>query len=380
MLDEVNIMSLFGDWRVGREINRQDVKKFTYRNRSIVLGALGAGGSIRGLNINHARPDVIIFEDIQTKECSESIPQSTALEKWMIGTAMKAKSPTGCSFVFVGNMYPGPNSILKKLKSNANWIKFISGAILADGTALWPALHSLEDLIAELDNDISMGHPEIFFSEVLNDTEAGINTKTDLSKIREWKFTEHDPPQGKFIIIDPANNKVGGDDVAIGYFEVRDGIPGLRAIIEENISPGNSVRQAILLALQTGTKLIAIESTAYQYTLLYWFTEVCRQLGVEGLQVVDVYSGHMSKNSKISTTLKILTSGELDVHPSVLSRVTFQIANFNPLKRDNLDGLLDLLSYAPKVIELYGSDILTDDNLLTIEAQSTTVPLHNSPF
>lgn len=380
MLSEANIVALFGDWRIGREIDRQDLKKFAFRGRTVTIGALGAGGSIRGLNVKHTRPDVMIFEDVQTKENSESPVQSQALERWMIGTAMKAKSPGGCTFIFVGNMYPGSNSILKKLKNNPTWTKFISGAILADGTALWPELHSIKDLIAELDNDISMGHPEIFFSEVLNDTEAGINTRTDLSKIRDWEFTELDKPQGKFIIIDPSSNKKGGDAVTIGYFEVYDAIPACVELYEENMSPGNTIRRSLLMALTHGVRLIAVESTSYQYTLLYWFNEICGQLGITGVECVDVYSGAYSKNSRITDTLKELTSGELLLHPSVRSQVVHQITNWNPLKRDNDDGILDVLSYGRKVVELYAPAIMCDDSILMIEGESVSVPEFNSPF
>ena len=214
MLDEDNCKSVFGDWRVGIEKNTNNLKKFGFRKRNIILGAVGAEGSIRGLNIKNARPDVMIFEDIQTKECAESPVQSLALERWMIGTAMKAKSPRGCLMVFVGNMYPGPNSILKKIKHNPKWVKFISGAILADGTALWEELRSLESLIEELETDMASGHPEIFFSEVLNDTEAGINNSIDFSKFTDWPWLEEDIPQGKFIIVDPSQGK-GMDSDAI---------------------------------------------------------------------------------------------------------------------------------------------------------------------
>lgn len=380
MLNERNIIAIFGDWRLSREINRQDLKKFGFRGREIIIAAIGAGGSIRGLNVKHARPDVMIFEDVQTKECSESQLQSMALERWMIGTAMKAKSPSGCTFIFVGNMYPGTNSILKKLKSNPQWVKFISGAILNDGTALWPELHSFTDLVAELDNDISMGHPEIFFSEVLNDTEAGINSRTDLSKIKPWPYSEFDKPQGKFIVIDPAANKKGGDDVAIGLFEVYDGVPACREIFEENISPGNTIRKALYMALSNNCRLVAVESTAYQYSLLYWATEICTQLGITGIEFVDIYSGGYSKNSRITDMLKSLTSGEILLHDTVKQPIAFQIANWNPLKRDNVDGLLDLLAYAPRVIELYGYNILVDDSLLFIEGNDAKVRAENSPF
>lgn len=380
MLNEPNIMATFGDWRHYREINRQDLKKFTYRGRDIVLGAIGAEGSIRGLNVNHVRPDVMIFEDVQTKECSESQQQSETLERWMIGTAMKAKSPYGCNFVFVGNMYPGTNSILKKLKSNPQWIKFVQGAILADGSALWPALHSIEDLIRELDNDISMGHPEIFFSEVMNDTEAGINNRVDLSRIREWPWGDREKPQGKFIVVDPANNKAHSDAVGIGYFEVYDGVPALRVLIEEQMSPGNTIRRALLMAIENGCRIIAVESTAFQFTLLYWFQEICRQLGIVGIEAVDVYSGSYSKNFRISDMLKSLTAGEIIIHDSVKSQVAHQIANWNPMKRDNTDGILDLLSYAPKVLEIYGNQIFVDDSMLFQEASSAKTLEFNSAF
>lgn len=380
MLEEPNIKALFGDWKLGLDINRQDLKKFAFRGRNIALGALGAGGSVRGLNIKHTRPDVMIFEDVQTKECSESQVQSQALERWMIGTAMKAKSPGGCTFIFVGNMYPGPNAILKKLKTNAAWFKFISGAILADGTALWPELHSVEDLVAELDNDMSMGHPEIFFSEVLNDTEAGINNRMDLSSIKSWPFTELDNPQGKFILIDPATDKVRSDEVTIAYFEVYDGIPACREIIEEKLSPGNTIRKALLMALSNNCRVVAIESTSYQYTLLYWFNEVCRQLAITGINAVEVHSGGLSKNSKIATMLKRLAAGEIILHDSVRSAVTFQIANWNPIKRDNTDGILDVLAYAPKVVEMYGNEIYTDYDFMFMEAGTESVVEHNSEF
>lgn len=380
MLNESNIIKLFGQWKLGVETDRQDLKKFGFRGRNIILAAIGAEGSVRGLNLKNERPDVMVFDDIQTKECSESKIQSEALERWMIGTAMKAKSPGGCLFIFAGNMYPGSYSILKKLKTNPNWIKFISGAILADGTALWEDLRSRESLIEELDNDIALGHPEIFFSEVLNDTEAGINTNTDLAQIKPWPWDEHDNPQGKFIIIDPSNDKANSDAVAIGYCEVYDGTPALKEVIEERLSPGNTIRKALLLALRTCSKLIAVESTAYQYSLLYWFGVLAEQYHITGIQFVEVYTGSFSKNSRIAEMLKALTQGEIIIHQKVRSQVVYQISNWNPLKRNNVDGILDLLSYMQRVLELYGPLLVSETNVEALEAGQAKVLEYSGPF
>ena len=380
MLDEPNIVKLFGNWTVGREIGQQALKKFAFRHRTVILMGIGAEGSIRGVNLENDRPDVMIFEDIQTKECSQSDVMSNSLIDWMVGTAMKAKSPRGCLYIFCGNMYPGKNSILKKLKGMKSWIKFISGAILADGTALWPELRSLESLIDEFNNDIEMGKPEIFFAEVLNDTEAGINTRCDLTLIKQWPYTPEDQPQGKFIIIDPAKGIAGGDDVAIGYFEVFDGLPALVEVIEETLSPGNTIKKALLLALQHNCKVIAVEGTAYQATLLYWFSVVTEQLQLTGFHFVEVYTGNNSKNSRIATTLKSLTANEILLHPSVRSIAIRQISNWNPLRRNNVDGILDLLTYSPKVLELYGHLVATETDPEHMEASEASVEEHTHMF
>lgn len=382
MLNEPNIQRLFGDWKLGIEIDRQDLKKFGFRGRVCIIAALGAQGSLRGLNIKNERPDVMIFDDVQTKECAESDVMSGALERWMLGTAMKAKSPHGCLYIFNGNMYPGPNSILKKLKANPNWIKFISGAILADGSALWEQLHPLETLLEELDNDIASGHPEIFFSEVMNDTEIGVNTKVDFNAMPKWPYGEHEIPQGRFILIDPSGAKQGSDAVAIGYFEVFDGIPGLRKGIEEQLSPGNTIRKALLMALQNNCRVIAVESVGYQSTLLYWFNEIATKLEITGFYFVEVYPGAISKNARIINMTKQLTAQpiELLIHDECRSRVMHQISNWNPLKRQNVDNTLDLLTYASKVLEMYPHLITLDSDPQILEAMSAQVQEDNHCF
>ena len=196
----------------------------------------------------------MIFEDIQTREQADSQIQSENLEKWMVGTAMKAKSPHGCMFLFVANMYPTKWSILRRLKANPNWIKFIAGGILADGTSLWEDLQPIAQLEREFQNDLAAGRPEIFYSEVLNDENASSNNLIDLSLLPALPYTQEDKhalvPAGRFIIIDPSGNKQNSDATAIGYFEVHDAKPVLMEICNERLSPGDTIRKAIELGLK----------------------------------------------------------------------------------------------------------------------------------
>lgn len=360
MLEEPNIKKVFGDWKLGVEKDTQAIKKFGFRGRNIILAGLGAGSSLRGLNLKNQRPDVMIFEDIQTRECADSETQSDALLRWMVGTAMKAKSPTGCLFVFIGNMYPTKHSILKKLKTNPTWIKFITGGILADNTSLWEELQPLEQLKAEFANDLAMGHPEIFYAEVLNDDTAVANNLIDLSLIPTYPFDEvGEIPTGNFVIIDPATDKPGSDAVSIGYFEVYDTKPVLVHLTEGSLSPSDTIRIALKYCLTHNCRLVAIESNAYQYTLKFWFEHICQQMGIQGIEAVDIYSGSTSKNSRILTMFKSYLSEELYVHPRCKAAAHLQMSQFNPLKRDNTDGVLDLLTYAPKVVEMYGQYVMS---------------------
>jgi hypothetical protein len=379
MLSEQNIRAVFGDWRIGLETDTKELKKFGFQGRNITLFAVGAEGAVRGTNVNNERPDVIIMDDIQTKECADSVLQSKTLMEWMVGTLMKSKSPRRCLFIFAGNMFAARGSILRHIKNNPTWVKFISGAILADGTALWPELRSLDSLLEELDNDIAMGQAHIFFSEVLNDTDTGINNTVDYSKFPTWPWTVNDLPQGKFILIDPSQGKGKDADVILSA-EVYDSKIGIRAIHEEHYSPINLIRKALIIAIKSETYCIAIESMAYQATLLFWFEHICQEVGISGIAFVPIYTTNMSKNSRISGGIKAMQTHEIYLHPDVRSMVQRQIADWNPMKRDNKDDILDAISNAQKVLAEYTYDIMVKSNLFVMEASASQVREDNHAF
>jgi len=380
MLEEPNIKKVFGAWNLGVTKDTQALKKFGYRGRNITLAAIGAETSLRGLNIKNTRPDVMIFEDIQSRECADSEIQSTSLENWMVGTAMKSKSPHGCMFLFVANMYPTRHSILRKLKVNSRWTKFIAGGILADGTSLWEELQPIKQLLAEFENDLSMGKPEIFYAEVLNDETAASHNLIDLNKLPAVAWQDGDIAAGKFIIIDPANDKINSDAVSIGYFEVHNSLPMLMEVIEDRLSPGATIRKALSMALTNNCRLIVCEANAYQYSLLYWFEFISLQLGIVGVEAVPIYSGPTAKTQRILKMIKGYAAGELYIHEDTMSAVHSQITSFNPMKRDNIDGILDLLTYAPRVIEEFGEFVIACNIIEDQEFEGSEVQEFNSPF
>ena len=379
MLQERNYIATFGDWRLGKETDRLELKKFGFRGRNIILMAATVE-TVRGISLKNARPDVMIFDDIQSRTCADSQLQSETLEREMVGTAMKAKSPHGCLYIFLANMYPTKWSILKRLKSNPNWLKFIVGGLLANGESLWEELQPKSQLIREYINDKMAGRPEVFQAEVLNDETATTNNLVNLNELPANPNATEKVHQGNFIIIDPSNDKVNSDAVSIGYCEIFDETPTLQIVIEGRLSPGDTITRALSLALTHGCSLIAVESNAFQYSLLYWFKYITQQRGIIGINAVEIYSGTRSKNARILDMFKALKAGEIFYSMQAKAAVESQITQFNPLKTNNVDGILDLLTYMRKIIEMYGEVIYSSFILEQQDIGTQELIEHNSPI
>lgn len=373
MLKEPNIVKVFGDYSIGVERDKLNLQIFTFRGRRIILAAIGAEGSIRGLNLGFDRPDVEIFEDFQTKEDSENESLSTKLMTRMIGTIMKAKSPKGCLYLFVANMYPTSGSILRKLKDNPYWVKFIVGGILADGTSLWEELQPIEQLLEEFLNDLASGNGNVFLAEVLNDENAGLRAGIDINAIPDCPYINKlDLPQGKFIVVDPAGSKVVNDLNAVGYFEVFDGKPVFQEIVQGHWNPLELITQAVILAITHRVALICVENVNYQESLLFWFNHICAENDLVGLFFEPINPNQKSKNSRIKDMLRTIVRTELGdnvkepiayIGKNVMALFKHQIISWNPLVTENVDELLDLMAYSHKAIELYGDLMMTEFNI-----------------
>lgn len=359
MLSAPNIRALFGNWQAGGiEVDTQALKVFHFRGRDIILRAIGAGTAVRGINRKNKRPDVIIMDDVQKRETSENKELSDQLLKWILGTLMKARSNDGCTYIYVGNMYP-QNCILDKLKHNTQWTSFIVGGILADGTSLWEELRPIEELLSEYQSDTEMGHGDIFISEILNSTDILSASGIDISRIPVLPpYYEDADPEGSFILIDPSSGKKDGDDCTIEHYSVCDGVPIFDHLLSGTFTPLQTIKNAIDLGIKLNTRLIGVESVAYQSTLLFWFNKYCEDEGISGFEFVELSPKGRNKNNRIKTGLLKLLKSEIYLHPRVRSLVLNQVMEWNPLKINNVDDIIDPIGYVEEVTQQYGDYIV----------------------
>jgi len=231
--------------------------------------------------------------------------------------------------------------------------------LLTDGTSLWEDLRPAEELIAEYQSDLEMGHPEIFISEILNSTDIAPPSGIDITKIPmlpeyyQQLLDEHES-EGSFIIIDPSSGKKTGDDCTINHYDIVDGKPIFTKLKTGTFSPLETIETAVNMGVENGTRLIGVEGVAYQSTLLFWFDFYCELHGISGFLFVELSPKGQAKNNRIKRGLLSLIASEIYLGPEVRSTVMAQIVDWNPMIVNNTDDIIDPIGYVDEMIREYG--------------------------
>lgn len=284
MLGSDNLQSIYGIWEPA--VDNAGAKKGSYRRRLIILKAIGAGTSIRGVNEENRRPDFLLCDDMQTKENDDSDTEREALFNWFVGTLLKVVDKFFSIVFYVGNMY-SDRCILYRLKESPLWISLITGALLSDETSIWPELQSVEDLFEGFIHDESLGKADIWFAEIMNDP---VESKTSLLKgaFPSLHLAVIPAPDASFLTIDPAGFRAASDDNVICAHNLIDGI-GYIAEMDGGIwNPKKTAVSAINMAIRQECSLIAVEAYSYQETLGFWIAEVMREEKITGIDVIPI--------------------------------------------------------------------------------------------
>lgn len=359
MLQHPNILKLFGNFTHTLDKDTQTLKKFSFNGRKITLEAVGQGTAVRGSSKNNDRPDLIVCDDSQTRKGAESIPESQEYHKWFTGDLMKAKSPFGCTYIYIGNMYkdlkldvdkPGVYCcMLRNLQQDPEWLSMIVGAILVDGTALWEELQPLDQLLSEFASDDRLGQGDVFCAEVLNDPLGRPANDFDASKLVVFTKTPDMMHQGNFIVIDPSTSKQTPDQTVLGYYEIFDNHPVCMEMTVGKFTGPEQAHLAIDMALRNQCTLICPESIAYQHTLGEWIQYTAEQRGIHGIMVEPVPHRHGSKNSDILRFFQSCKKGEFWVTEKTKSPIIAQAMLYDAKRTDNVDDIIDMGAMGMKV-------------------------------
>ena len=386
ILASPNMEQIYGAWSGVLSTDRNEMKKAWYHNRSVILVAKGAQSALRGINIKNRRPDLIFCDDAQTKENDKSDVERESLLDWLTATLFKAIATKGDRLIiYVGNMY-SEECILNRLHNNPRWISLITGAILADGQPLWPALFSIEDLMESFEHDEALGKADLWFAEVMNDPVAASNTLLPklLPSLPDDIPEDLEDPDGAYLTIDPAGFKDVSDDNVISLHYIVDGkdVVWDRMVGAEITDPEQLVIQGLTMALEHGASVIAVEDVAYQSTLQFWFNKYINDMGLKGINIVPLSPKGRTKESRIRVYIEDLYAQNSYQHPRARPLFVFQATKYKVGKKKNKDDVLDCDAYGVDVRTEYWHLVQNNrrSSLASAVAGKARVQTNNTPF
>lgn len=371
MLSSDNVTQIYGSWQVTLQRDTKKVKIAKFNGRTIILAAIGAQTSVRGLNLKNKRPNLVICDDVQTKENDKSPTERSALLSWLVGTLFKARAKVEKkAILYIGNMY-STDCILYKFSQIPNWTSLITGAILADGSVLWPEINTLEELLEEYEHDAGLGEAATWFAEIQNDPigaalgllDPGESVPDALNQL----IDELDIYNLRFITVDPAGSKPTSDDNVIASHCLAEEGSGITLeITNGKMTPLQVVNEIIRQIKVHRVPIVFIESQGYQASLAFWLNQELVKENLEYIKVIPIPTGRASKYRRIKVWTKLFAAKKWQINRQEdYTKVVFQLYAYKIDKMDNVDDILDVLAQTQIALSKHYTDILT---ALPIEA------------
>lgn len=375
ILDSDMVRLYFGDYDADMVVNQSDFKYFKFYGQKCILRSKGALTSMRGINVDNRRPNIIIMDDVQDEENAKSDIESAKLYDWIFNTLLRTRSPDGSINIYVGNTYPHKGTIITKLAEDPEWISLILGAILEDGSSLWEELHPIQLLLSDYNAAVRAGNEAGWLAEFMNVMDTARNDRFDKVAMQN-NYDSLDPftlsminvpynptVDGKFIVIDPASTKKNADEHAVVLVYIVGSKIIVRDVVHKRLTPKEAIRIAVSLAIREGAWTVFIEDVAYQDTLIYWFNEELKtnQLWTHlqsTFKLLPINPRNRSKNSRILQLFKQINVGDIVIHPTAQVAVANEGIAYVATKSDNEDNVLDACHYALVAATLHRSDII----------------------
>lgn len=356
-----NLQALYGNFEKTVDKDNADISLFTYQQRKCILVPIGADSAARGMNVEFKRPEIIICDDMQSAKESDSPDVSAKMYTWFQGTLIKARSYRSAVIIYVGNMYPDKpmdpltfdenrvyTCILRNLQLDPEWTTWIAGAILADGSPIWPEVRSLKSLLAELARDRRAGQEDVWWAEVQNDPTHKKKKVFKQDSVPLYPYNGTKQPIGSYFMIDPSLGREASDSQIVTYFEVFDERGTVMSHIWKVQSHAPTVVEFVLRkCLELKCYAVFAEGYGYQSSLIQWFEFIANNLGITGIRFQPVTRGTVgtSKNAHIVSSFGDVYAGTLILHPRCRSVYIAQANDFNLTTNKNSDDILDTGQY-----------------------------------
>ena len=333
-------------------------------DEKIWIVAMGITGSVRGLNFDDFRPDLIIVDDVIDDENSSTLEQRTKIENLILGSVKESLAPASeapeAKMVILQTPLDFGDFSQKALKDGEFksvvfpcWTKETAELPPQDRKSAWEARWSTETLQKEREAAIARNKLSIFARE----KECKLITPETADFRQEWiKYfgdgeEEPEPELSKLwieIAIDPVpppsdkQIKQGLGKKDFEAFAVVGRYGGkyyvLETVANKGHEPNWTVATFFELCLRWKPRKIIVEAVAYQRTLVWLLKEAMKVRG--RYWVVEPLTDKRSKPDRIKDGLSgVLAAGQIFFRRKQITLVDQIIHHPNVAHDDEIESL-----------------------------------------
>ena len=359
-LETDNCVAMFGYPQYSIERRGEGFYEFIINGKKVILKAIGKGGQVRGLNVNNQRPQLAINDDIEDNEDVKNENSIENVKTWFFSQFLRAMQYPYSPVIYIGNLISN-DGLLNTLIKDKGWMSILLGAILPDGTPLWPGLWSIEALKKDFMWYFRQGRVNEWYTEMMNNPKGGKHSMLDSEKCLYLpRIIDAQQIRYGFITVDPAiSDKAWADEVCI----MAHGWDGLHwRVLEYHHQQGmpfdEMFDKIIDLCFSWRIRVIGVESVAFQKVLIYLFEIWTVQYGYEDLLWVEV-PNKKNKIGRIRAWCSLFHRHDYVFNDDDMELVT-QITDIDPRKDDNEDDVADCGAFSLFMIDNFLEEIMQD--------------------
>lgn len=339
------------------------------REKYCILKALGAGQQIRGLNIDNTRPELAICDDLEDQDNTATPVLIKKLAQWFFGAFFKAMSRRRRKVIYIGNMLSNRSLLYHFCEKSDDWHSLRYGCILSDGNPLWSDLWPIEKIKADFEEYRKLNLLPLWFAEMMNLPVAEGNLLIESDDIPYAPAIVPGEQEAAFISIDPAiSEKTWADDRAIvahalnrnGFWQIADYVVG-------KFPPDQMFWIVVELCQKWRTRCVGIEQAGYQMALKFLF-ETLGAIHHQHFDIVEIPHKNKSKVERLAVWCSLLRKRQWVLNEGDYA-VTEQLLSFDPMKKTNIDDLIDACSMGVTMIDLYLPSIMENNAVAPFKDQ-----------
>ena len=253
----------------------------TWRNDLIktttgsTIGCVGRGGQVRGKNEEGQRPLRIILDDVEDEESVSTTDQLLKTSDWFFKSVKPAlpRMRKDAQIIVLGTML-SREALLPSLLNDPDWTSISFGALLPDGSPLWPEMMSLEDIAREKSSYSRLGKLNAFYMEYLS-TARNTDEQKFPNRFFRWNSVPVTPILNA-IAIDPAISEKQTADycaIAVAGMQKNGKIMVHEMWAKVGATPREMIDEYFRLHKLYNCQRQGVESIAFQAALIHLLRE-----------------------------------------------------------------------------------------------------------